>query len=174
MSNSMKIAVSGKSGCGNTSVSRLVAEKLGLEFINYTFHTMAQERGMSFEEFYALAQNDTTYDITLDRKQVELARRGSCVLGSRLAVWLLEEADLKVYLEASPEVRAGRIHSREGGSPEEKLQETEHRDKKDHDRYLQLYGIDNDDHGFVDLIINVEKIDQYEAAERIIRVAEAL
>ncbi|HEY9053576.1 MAG TPA: hypothetical protein VIO60_02025, partial [Rectinemataceae bacterium] len=31
------IAISGKSGCGNTTVSRLVAKRLERRFINYTF-----------------------------------------------------------------------------------------------------------------------------------------
>ena len=168
MSNRLKIAISGKSGCGNTTVSGIVADKLGLTHINYTFHTMAKERGMSFEEFYELAQSDTSYDIILDRKQVELARQGNCVLGSRLAIWVLEEADFKVYLEASLETRAGRIASREGGSLEEKIHETRRRDGKDRERYLRIYGIDNDSYGFADLVVNVDSIDQYEAADRII------
>jgi cytidylate kinase len=174
MSSDLKIAISGKSGCGNTTVSRIVAQRLGLSLINYTFHTMAEERGMSFEEFYELAQEDRSFDIILDRKQVELARAGNCVLGSRLAVWLLEEADLRVYLDAPPEVRASRISSREGGSLEEKLRQTSRRDRRDHDRYLDLYAIDNDDFQFVDLVIDVEKLDQFQVAGTIVETVEAL
>ena len=44
------MAISGKSGCGNTTVSRLVADRLGLIVINYTFKNLAQDKGMSFEE----------------------------------------------------------------------------------------------------------------------------
>ncbi len=171
MSSELRIAVSGKSGCGNTSVSRIVAERLGVNLINYTFHTMAEERGMSFEEFYRMAQDDTSYDIILDRRQVEMARRSSCVLGSRLAIWMLEEADLKVYLDATLDTRAGRIADREGGSYEEKKRETEQRDRSDHRRYMELYAIDNDDFAFADLIIKVDSIDQFAAAERIIEAA---
>ena len=47
----IKIAVSGKSGCGNSTVSRLLADKLGLKLINYTFHNMAEEAGIPFAEF---------------------------------------------------------------------------------------------------------------------------
>jgi CMP/dCMP kinase len=172
MSSELRIAVSGKSGCGNTSVSRIVAERLGLNVINYTFHTMAEERGMSFEDFYRMAQDDTSYDIILDRRQVEMARQSSCVLGSRLAIWMLEEADLKVYLDATLDTRAGRIADREGGSFEEKKQETENRDRNDHRRYMKLYAIDNDDFSFADLIIQVDSIDQFEAAEKIIEAAQ--
>src|SRR6056297_1712693 len=114
----IKIAVSGKSGCGNTTVSRLVAESLNLRLINYTFKDMAAEHGVSFEKFCGMAEEDLSYDRELDQKQVALAEGGDCVLGSRLAIWMLEDADLKVYLKASPRTRAERISRREGGTPE--------------------------------------------------------
>jgi cytidylate kinase len=172
MSNRIKIAISGKSGCGNSSVSRIVAERMGLKLINYTFHDMADEEGMEFEEFCRLAEQDSSYDKKLDRRQVELCREGDCVLGSRLAIWLIEDADLRVYLYASLKNRAQRIAEREGGSLEEKKQKTMRRDQRDHDRYLRLYGIDNDDYAFADLIIDTDELDQYQTAERIIDEVE--
>src|SRR5512135_3420239 len=84
----LRIAISGKSGCGNTTVSRLVAESLGLRVINYTFKNLARDSGMSFEELALKAESDPQYDHTIDRMQVDLARMGGCVLGSRLAIWL--------------------------------------------------------------------------------------
>jgi len=86
MLSDIRIAISGKSGCGNTTVSSLVAQELGLTLINYTFRNMAQERGMEFKEFCGLAERDLSIDRMLDEKQVELASGGSCVLGSRLAI----------------------------------------------------------------------------------------
>ena len=44
----MRIAVSGKSGCGNTTVSTLLAQRLGYPMINFTFRQMAKERNMDF------------------------------------------------------------------------------------------------------------------------------
>lgn len=168
----IKIAISGKSGCGNSSVSRLVAEKLNLRLINYTFKDMAAERGMGFEEFCSLAEQDLSYDIELDKKQVELARDGDCVLGSRLAIWVLEDADLKVYLNASPATRAARISRREGGTVEEQMEATLARDARDRARYLKLYGIDNDKYDFADLILETDRMNQYEAAEKILAALE--
>ncbi len=167
MKKGIKIAISGKSGCGNTTVSRLVAERLGLELINYTFHTMAEEEGIDFKDLYQKAQTDFSYDRHLDERQVEMAQKGDCVLGSRLAIWMLEDADLKVFLDAPLEVRAKRIQQREGGSFEDVLEETRRRDKKDSNRFMQLYDIDNDKFGFADLILDVGSLDQHEAAERI-------
>jgi cytidylate kinase len=163
----MKIAISGKSGCGNSSVSKMVADRLGLRLINYTFRTMAQERGMSFQEFSRLAENDTSYDRMLDKRQIEMAMEGDCVLGSRLAIWLLTEADLRVYLTASVEVRAERIGRREGKSSEIALSETVDRDKRDRARYLKLYEIDNDEFEFADLVIDTERYEAYKVADLI-------
>ncbi|RKX82306.1 MAG: cytidylate kinase [Spirochaetes bacterium] len=168
MSNSYRIAISGKSGCGNSSVSRIVSERLNLRLINYTFHDIARERGVAFEEICMLAEKDPQYDLKLDKRQVQMASGGNCVLGSRLAIWLLEDADLKVYLDAPVEVRALRIAKREKTPYEETLKKTINRDRRDRERYLKLYGIDIDDFNFADLIINTEEGDQFFVAERII------
>ena len=66
-----------------------------------------------------------------------------CILASRLAIWMLEKADLKVYLTATAETRAQRVYKREGGSLEERYKETVRRDENDTNRYKTIYGIDN-------------------------------
>ena len=111
------IAISGKSGCGNTTVSGILARKLGIRLINYTFRSLAVDRGMAFEDLLEEAEKDFSYDRAVDMKQVELAQEADCVVGSRLALWLLGDAALKVYLWASAPVRASRIHNREGRDP---------------------------------------------------------
>jgi cytidylate kinase len=157
MSSELTIAVSGKSGCGNTTVSRILAERLGLRLINYTFHDMAREREISFEELCRLAEHDNRYDLYLDRRQVELATGGGCVLGSRLAIWLLATADLRVYLSASLATRARRIAEREGLDPVQAQQDIEARDRRDRNRYLKLYDIDIDRYEIADLVVDTEQ-----------------
>ncbi len=140
----MRIAISSRSGCGNTTVTKLLSEKLGYPMINFTFRQMAEERGMEFWDFCRLAESDYDIDRELDRRQVEMAMAvPDCVLGSRLAIWMLREADLKVYLTASAETRARRILKREGGTFEERYRETVERDNHDSARYMKIYGIDN-------------------------------
>jgi cytidylate kinase len=155
----IRIAVSGKSGCGNTTVSRLIAEKLNLRFINFTFRNVAEEKGLSLAEVLKLAAEDDSWDRELDSRQAAIAReKGGCVLGSRLAIWMLPEADLKVYLRARPETRAARIVKREGGSLESVAAFTAERDRQDRERYLRIYGIDNDLYDFADLVIDTDEI----------------
>jgi cytidylate kinase len=172
MSSEVRIAVSGKSGCGNTTVSRLLAERLGIRLINYTFHDMAKERGISFEQLCLLAENDSQYDRYLDRRQVELALEGSCVLASRLAIWLLEQADLKVYLYASANVRARRISQREGTQWEQSLKDIQVRDSRDQNRYQKLYGMDIDNYDFANLVVNTEQGDQFYVVDKIVEALE--
>jgi cytidylate kinase len=165
----IKIAISGKSGCGNTSVGESLAAKRGITFINWTFRKLAERRGVPFEKALELAQVDDGWDREVDAHQVELAREADgCVLSSRLAIWMLTDADVKVYLRASPAVRAARIVKREGGDLAEKARFTELRDQHDHDRYLALYNIDNDRYDFADLIIETDDLSVDEVVERII------
>ena len=251
MSNNITIAISGKSGCGNTTVSKIVADKLNLKFINYTFRTMADEKGISFEELRhlaeestaidmeldkkqvnlaaegncvlgsrlaiwmiadadlkvyltasskvragriadrengtmadekgisfeelrQLAEESTAIDMELDKKQVNLAKEGNCVLGSRLAIWMIADADLKVYLTASSKVRAGRIADRENGTLEEKVRETEDRDQKDSARYKKIYAIDTSKYEFADLIIDTDVNNVNEVVDLILEAVESL
>jgi cytidylate kinase len=165
----LKIAVSGKSGCGNTTVSRLLADALDIRFINFTFRSLAQEKGLSLKEVLALAAKDDSWDKEIDTRQVKMAReQGGCVLGSRLAIWMLEEADLKVFLTAQAETRAKRIQDREGESLADVAEFTASRDKQDHERYLRIYNINNDDYSFADLLIDTDDISPAEIVRMII------
>jgi len=165
----LRIAVSGKSGCGNTTVSRLLADALDIRFINFTFRNLAQEKGLSLKEVLALAAKDDSWDREVDTRQVEMAmEEGGCVLGSRLAIWMLKEADLKVFLTAQAEVRAKRIQGREGDSLATVAEFTASRDKQDHERYLRIYNINNDDYSFADLVIDTDDISPAEIVKLII------
>ena len=153
----LRIAISGKSGCGNTTVSGLLAKTLGVKLINYTFRQLAEEKGMTLAQVIEAAKNDDSYDKYVDKHQVELALAEPCVLGSRLAIWMLKEADLKVYLLASDDTRAKRVFNREGGDLQQIKDFTAMRDREDTGRYKEFYGIDNNDYAFCDLIIDVNE-----------------
>ncbi len=169
----VRVAISGRSGCGNTTVSRILAETLDVAFINYTFRSLAQELSIPLADIIERAKTDDSFDRMVDTRQVELARRSSCVLGSRLAIWMLAEADLKVYLTASGDVRAKRIMTREGGSLEETMRFTEMRDAEDTRRYRALYGIDNTDFAFADLVVDTESVLPEAIVARILAALEA-
>ncbi|MBD5403990.1 MAG: AAA family ATPase [Treponema sp.] len=164
----IRVAISGKSGCGNTTVSTLLSKKLDVTLINYTFRQLAAERGMTLSEVIESARTDFSYDKYVDTHQVELARKESCVLGSRLAIWMLAEADLKVFLYASDDMRAERIFKREGGDLQKIKEFTAMRDLEDSRRYKELYNIDNSDYAFADLVIDTSTYTPEEIVEQIV------
>ena len=172
MSNELRIAISGKSGCGNSTVSRLVAERLGLPMINYTFKDLARDNGMSFEEVCRKAEEGPEFDYLIDRMQVEKAEKGPCVLGSRLAIWLLRDTAFTVYLDAAPEIRAARIAVREGIPYELSLERMLARDKRDRDRYLRLYDWDVNSFSFARLIIDTAHIEPIAVSDRIVKAVQ--
>lgn len=168
----LHIAISGKSGCGNTTVSGLLAEKLGIKLINYTFRQLAAEKGMTLAEVIEAAKNDDSYDKYVDSHQVELAQAEPSVLGSRLAIWVMEKADLKVYLYASDETRAQRVFNREGGDLQQIKDFTAMRDREDTGRYKAFYGIDNNNYDFVDLIIDTANYNPEQIVDLILNKLE--
>jgi len=174
MSNSpVGIAVSGKSGCGNTTTSALLAHRLGFTLVNYTFRNLAVDEGLEFEQLRRLAEADDKWDKLVDTRQVAMANAHPSVLASRLAIWVWKEARLKVYLDAPLEVRAGRVFGRDGQAGkfltlDEARAHTAQRDEADHHRYRKLYGIDNDDWSHADLVIDVSSITPDQIVEKIL------
>ena len=156
----MRIAISGHSGCGNTTATTNVGQSLGLKIMNYTFRDLAKELGMSFEELHKEAPENFIYDYLTDLKCIRAALNQKIVLGTRLASWLME-ADLRIWLHASLEARAARINKREtekNSSYEQVLYKTLKRDEQNRKRYLTLYGLDINDHSDFDMTINTEKL----------------
>ena len=92
----MLITISGLPGSGTTTVSRLVAEALGLERVpgGEVFRQLAVESGMTLAEFGLHAQDHPEIDVELDRRLTARAREGGCVIESRLAGWNTARAGL--------------------------------------------------------------------------------
>jgi CMP/dCMP kinase len=170
----VRIAISGKSGCGNTTISRRVAKKIGHRCVNYTFKNLADELGISVEQLSEMAAADPDWDRRLDDQQIEMSAGDDVVLGSRLAIWLMPEPDLRVYLRGTIETRARRIHERlvrEGQSSIDYasvLAHTIERDAQDHSRFLRVHGIDNDLFGFADLVLETDHMEIEEEVRCII------
>lgn len=151
----MIITVSGLVGSGKTTVARKIAEKLRLRYISAgeVFRQMASEQGVSLEKFSELAERNHSFDREVDRRQNELVGKGNAVVDGRLSGWLFE-ADLKIWLKASLEVRARRVAEREKKSFSQALEETKKREKSEVKRYHDIYRIDLYDLSPYDLVIN--------------------
>lgn len=169
----IKIAIAGYSGAGKTSVSEIVAKELGIKHIRFSFKELAREFGMDLLEFQEkLASQDKNFDLELDRRIMESAKKAKYfVCSTWLGPWFTNP-DLKVWLKASREVRARRIAKRDGMEFEEALEHVARRDQNNWMRYWRYYGIDLNKHDDFDLIINTEKWDERGVAHIIIEAAK--
>ncbi|HUV83703.1 MAG TPA: AAA family ATPase [archaeon] len=151
----MIITVSGPPGSGKSTLSKTIVDLFRLTLISSgdVFRTMAEEVGVSLEEFGKIAESDPDIDKEIDRRQMELSKQaGNFLFEGRLSGWFIE-ADLKIMLKTDVEVRARRISQREEISLEQAMHETMIRQQSEAKRYQDYYNIDIADLTPYDLVM---------------------
>lgn len=155
----MKITVSGPPGSGTTTLARLIAEKHRFELVSAgeMFRDLAKERGLSVAEFGELAEKDITIDALIDVRQKEAAKaRDNIVVEGRLSGWMVEDADLRIWLNAPIACRAKRIATRDGMDEYTARELTLQREESERTRYRSYYKIEIDDLSPYHLTMNSE------------------
>ncbi len=166
------IAISGLHGAGKTTAARALVRKFDLKYISAgtVFRQMAEERGMTLDEFSRYAERHPEIDRQVDRRTANAAKEGDVLIDARLAGWMAKGADVKILLTAPLELRVKRIARRERRRYEDVLAETERRERSEAKRFKRSYGIDVNDHSVFDLVLNTERWSAREMA-RILELA---
>lgn len=146
------ICIGGMAGSGKSTVARKLAEKYKLDYLSggNALKALAVEEGYKsigpgwWESregmlFLEEREKDNRFDEAVDRKLLQMARKGNMILDSWTMPWLLEGA-FKMWLEASPEKRAERIAGRDGIGIEEALKALKRKEKQTKKIYKKLYG----------------------------------
>ena len=157
----MKVTISGIVGSGKSTISKMVAEKLGIEYfsVGRIMRDMAVERGMTLQEFTEVAKGDKEIDFELDDRQMALnADDKSFVMDSRLGFYFIPDS-IKVFLKVDLSEAARRIYnanrSEENYSGvEEALEYLEKRIAAETMRYKQCYDLDFPCEEKFDLVID--------------------
>ena len=108
----MRITISGSPGSGTTSLGKALAERYNLRYLSAgeVFRGLAKEHGMDLAAFGKLAEENPEIDLKIDARQKEIGEASDdIILEGRLAGWMVENADLKILLYASPDCRAERL-----------------------------------------------------------------
>lgn len=148
------ICVSGMTGSGKSTVAKRLAAKYGLDYFSggNALKTLAQEEGYNSDvtgwwetaeglKFLEQRMGDPAFDKRIDKKLLELAKKGNVVLDSWTVPWLLKDG-FKIWLEASPKVRAKRVVNRDDISIEKALEALTAKDERTRKIYKSLYGFD--------------------------------
>jgi cytidylate kinase, putative len=175
----MIITVSGLPGTGTTTVSKLLKERTGMEFISSgeIFRGIAAELGLSLAEFGKLAESDFSYDRQIDDRQKEISKtKDNLILEGRLAGHMSLEVPpgkkiLRVLLKAPLETRVRRIMNREQSTSSFKfeLDKTKTREESERVRYEKYYSIDIADMTIYDLVIDSSGFDPETIVEMILK-----
>jgi len=155
----MVVTVGGLPGSGTTTTCLLLARRTGLRHVNIgnIFRDLAAEHGLPLNDFGAYVAANPEVDRELDRRQVAIAREGGVILEGRLSGCMVHEAGLdalRVWLDASEDVRHARVARREEISLDAASVLTEKRERDEFERYLDFYGFDLYDTSIYDLIID--------------------
>ena len=156
----MRITVSGLPGSGTTSLSRYLAERHGFTMISAgeVFRQLAKEHNMELAAFGRLAGEDPAFDRMIDARQKEIAaERDNIIVEGRLSGWVVENANLKIWLYAPIGCRIKRIAFRDQVSDEKTAEQlTLEREHCEAGRYQSYYSIDIHDLSLYHLILNSE------------------
>ena len=160
----MKICIGGLSGSGKTTLGELLAEELKIEHITKsrtgTFAAMMHD--VKEGRTKGLARNELSnpkYIKRFDKEIVRLAKGKDCVITTWLGSWMVKDATLRVWLNASPDERARRIAERTGTSLAKARRRMAIKDRIAISDFKKTYGIDVNDHSIFDVELNTERLD---------------
>ena len=147
---SKPITICGLAGVGKSTAIRILEQELKFElhssgdFVRqYACERFPGEtKARALELLEELAKRDSSIDLMIDKKNIELAKSGksSWMLDSRLG-WYFCPQTFKVLLTCSTEERVRRIARRDKMDFSIALYATEHRENAIRERYEKIYGI---------------------------------
>jgi len=171
--NKFSIVISGWPAVGKTTIAGKLAEEFGLVMYNGgdILKMLATEKGYSTrrddwwdtteaKKFMQERKSDPTFDKKVDKKLVEIVRKGRVVITSYTLPWLVkEESVIKLWLRGSPENRAKRMANRDTISIIDAKKIIILRDEENKKIYHQLYGFRfGEDLTVFDYVLNTDRL----------------
>jgi len=170
-----KITLTGDLGSGKSTVSRLLCEHTGFEYISTgkVQRQLAQELGLDTLEMNRRADTDPSIDERIDGIFVALGHDpNGYVIDSRMA-WFFLPDSFKVFLKTDVHVAVQRIlndpdrNSEQYETAEEAVQKILARKASENARFLEKYGADCADLNNFDLVIDTAERSQGVVADLI-------
>lgn len=176
------IIISGMPAAGKTTVSNILASKLGLKVIGAG--DMLKE--MAFEKGYTPGGDDwwdspegikfakeraenPDFDKEVDKRLTERIKKGNVIITSYTAPWITEMG-FKVWLSCSTTNRAKRMAERDNTEIKETLGIVKIRDRENSRIYMNLYNINfGRDLKPFNLIVETDNVPPEEVADMIIK-----
>lgn len=150
MGDGRSIVINGDLGSGKSTVSVLLAARLGIRRISVgdLYRELARQQSMTALQYNLHAELDDKIDFFVDQLQRDIAASGErLVVDSRLAWFFFTDA-MKVHIICDPAVAARRAMGRAGdpveryASPREAEEHLAERSESERRRFIARYGAD--------------------------------
>ena len=172
----MIISISGKAGSGKSTIAKNLAKNLKLKHysIGDIMRELAKGKKISLIKLSKLAEKDSSIDLELDKKQIDLRDKDNFVIDGRLTAHFIPFADLKIFLDCNDKVRAGRILKDERKDEKSKnaqqlIKKIKQGEQSERKRYSELYNVDYYDKKLYDLIVDTTDLSIDGVMEEIMR-----
>ncbi len=160
----MLITISGLSGSGKSSAAKGLSEALGIPTVDIgkLFRAMAAKYGMDVVAFGKYVEKHPRFDRELDAAMLRKAKRsGDLILQGRLAGLMTAKEGMdavRIWIAASPRVRASRVAKREGVPFLQAYRQVTKRDRDNQVRYAKTYGLDLNDLSVYAIVVQTDNL----------------
>ena len=176
----MIITLTGVPGAGKSTIAKLLSENLNIPWysIGDLRGKMAEEKGMTIDEFNKLGESESFTDNDIDAYQTKLGKKGeSIIIDGRLS-WHFIPQSFKVFLDVNADEAAKRIFqaSQTGlrtdekpfASAEEVKERVAYRLASDQLRYEKYYQVNYLDRSNFDLVVDTTDLPPEQVVQRIL------
>lgn len=181
------ICLAGLTACGKSTVAKRLADNYGLRYVSggSALKELATKIGYKAGEkgwwetsegmrFLEQRLRDPSFDRQIDEQLIHWAQHGNVVLDSWTMPWLLKTG-FKIWLNASPKIRAQRLTNRDNINIHEAEKIVAEKDGKTKQIYERLYGFKlGEDLSPFDLILETEQLNVNEVYEVLSLVIDRL
>ncbi len=201
------IVISGLPGAGSTTLSKLIAQKLSLDYFSpgrvfkdiahgkveqqYYYQNLKElfdKKGIIIPKLKASNESEAALNLwntelgkskelhnILDKLQLELAQKGNIVIDGKLSLFMIKNADFKIWLKASQEARIKRSAQRDNIEFEIAREIIPQREQKELEEWTRIYDFDyREQEKIADLVINTSNLSPDEIADKIINASKKL
>ncbi|MDY6789100.1 MAG: cytidylate kinase family protein [Candidatus Nanohaloarchaea archaeon] len=173
------IVVTGPPGSGSSTVGKLVADKLGLDYFSPGKYLKEKVDGINESESAVKGWRegkmaDEDINRSIDDLQKQVAGQGNVVIEGKLSIYMVEDkADLTVWLNAPLSDRAERTAERDDISVEEAKEHIKERQHEEVKNWREMYDFNYlTQEKEADYVIDTSDITAEEVAEKIVSKIE--
>lgn len=168
----MHITITGRTGSGKTTISKLIRDELGYERYSTGEYQrdIALKMGVNMVEMNEIMNDNLSYDHMIDSTVERVSRERAAdniIFDSRMA-WHFAVKSFKIFISIDPRVAGERVFANPRSeepytSAKEATEQLVLRSDTENLRFRTIYGVDNYDYANYDLILDTtySSIDDY-------------